>query len=242
MTLTVALSVKNGMVFATDSRGTIGDPRGLTAQNDTVKKMYILGDQTILQMSGASETGSMIIDEILTKCKAEPSLSTTEIMNKSREILIRQYNEWFRNMPIRPVQNSGQPERPNLNITISGFDNNNTETLHRIYSLNSSTNFAPQLFNTGICLTGVPQYAIYLLHRLFSPEMNVENATSLSAYVITETATQDGKVGGPLQLMCLEDGENVVEINSNDVDRIVEENNTRSKKLRELFFSDGGAK
>jgi len=143
-------------------------------------------------------------------------------------------------MPIKQVQNLGFPERPHLNITISGFDNHDTGYLHRIYSLNSGSNFAPQLFNTGICLTGVPQYAIYLLHRLFSSEMSVENALSLSAYVITETATQDGKVGGPLQLMSLKDGENVVEISQDDINKIVEENNTRSIKLRELFFSDGG--
>jgi len=39
MTLTVCIEGSDGMVLASDSRGTFGDPRGLTAQNDTIKKI-----------------------------------------------------------------------------------------------------------------------------------------------------------------------------------------------------------
>ena len=35
MTLLVALRGKDGIVAAADSRGTFGDPRGVTAQNDS---------------------------------------------------------------------------------------------------------------------------------------------------------------------------------------------------------------
>jgi 20S proteasome alpha/beta subunit len=235
MTLTVALSVKDGMVFATDSRGTIGDPRGLTAQNDTIKKMYVVGKQTVLQMSGAYETGSKIIDEILQTDNSQTLSSTTEVMDRARNLLKTRYQEWFTNMPIIEVPNSGIPARPMLNITIAGFDNKDDK--NRIYSLSSGNNFAPLLFNTGMCVWGVPQYAIYLLHRLFSQEMNIEDALALAAYVITETATQDGKVGGPLQLMSLKDGGSVVELTAEKILEIVNENTQRSNKLEELFFS-----
>lgn len=40
MTLTVCLKGKDGMVLASDSRGTFGDPRRVTAQNDNMKKLY----------------------------------------------------------------------------------------------------------------------------------------------------------------------------------------------------------
>jgi predicted proteasome-type protease len=238
MTLTVALSVKDGMVFATDSRGTIGDPRGLTAQNDSIKKMYVIGKQTVLQMSGANETGSMIINEIMQMNSAQTIISTTDLMNKSREILIKRYDEWFKHMSVTPIPNSGTPEKPALNITIAGFDKIGEDIEHRIYLLSHFNNFAPQLFNTKMCLTGVPQYAIYLSHRLFSPEMSIENALSLAAYVITETATQDGKVGGPLQLMYLKKDTNVIELTTAEVQKIVTENNERSNKLKKLFFSE----
>jgi 20S proteasome alpha/beta subunit len=238
MTLTVALSVKDGMVFATDSRGTIGDPRGVTAQNDTIKKMYVVGKQTVLQMSGANEIGSNIIDEILQTDNPQTLSSTTEVMDRARTLLKTRYDEWFKGMPISPIPNSGIPERPSLNFTIAGFDNTN---IHRIYSLNSSMNFAPLLFNTGMCLSGVLQYAIYLLNRLFSQEMDIEDALALAAYVITETATQDGKVGGPLQLMSLKDGGIVAELTADKILEIVNENTERSSKLKELFFSKSDA-
>ena len=237
MTLTVALSVKDGMVFATDSRGTLGDPRGLTAQNDTITKMYVVGKQTVLQMSGANEIGSKIIDEILQTDNPQTLSSTTEVMDRARNLLKNRYNEWFTNMPIIPIENSGIPARPNLNFTIAGFDTKDDNNIHRIYSLSSGNDFAPLLFNTGMCLTGIPQYAIYLLHRLFSQEMNIEDAMALAAYVITETATQDGKVGGPLQLMSLKDGGSVVELTAEKILEIVNENTERSNKLKELFFS-----
>ena len=90
-----------------------------------------------------------------------------------------------------------------------------------------------------MCLTGVPQYAIYLLHRLFSPEMSIQNALSLAAYVITETATQDGKVGGPLQLMYLENNKDIIELDADQTKKIVNENVERSNKLEKLFFNEG---
>lgn len=34
MTLLIALKGKDGLVMASDNRGTFGDPRGVTAQND----------------------------------------------------------------------------------------------------------------------------------------------------------------------------------------------------------------
>lgn len=241
MTLTVALSVRDGMVFATDSRGTIGDPRGLTAQNDAIKKMYVVGKQTVLQMSGANETGSKIIDEILQTDNPQTLSSTTDVMDRTRNVLKNRYEGWFARMPIIPIQNSGIPQRPSLSFTIAGFDDKDNKSIHRIYSLDSSFDFAPLLYNTGMCLTGVPQYAIYLLHRLFSQEMDIEDALALAAYVITETATQDGKVGGPLQLMSLKDGGSVVELTKEKILEIVNENMERSNKLKELFFSKKGA-
>ena len=241
MTLTVALSVKDGMVFATDSRGTIGDPRGLTAQNDTIKKMYMVGKHTVLQMSGANETGYKIIDEILQTDNSQTLSSTTDVMDRARNLLKTKYDEWFTKMPIIAIPNSGTPERPALNFTIAGFDNKDGKNIHRIYSLSSFNDFAPLLYNTGICLTGIPQYANYLLHRLFLQEMDIKDAMALAAYVITETATQDGKVGGPLQLMSLKDGESVIELTEEQILEIVNKNEERSNKLKESFFSKEGA-
>jgi len=42
MTLVTCFRGKDGVVLAADSRGTIGDPRGLTAINDTQQKLLSL--------------------------------------------------------------------------------------------------------------------------------------------------------------------------------------------------------
>ena len=69
--------------------------------------------------------------------------------------------------------------------------------------------------------------------------MSLENALSLAAYVITETATQDGKVGGPLKLMYLENNKDIIELNADQTREIITENEERSKKLKKLFFDEG---
>lgn len=240
MTLTVVLAVENGMVFACDSRGTIGDPRGLTAQNDTIKKQYILTDNTVLQMSGANETGAMLIEEIETWCKNKQNCKTTDVMHQARKILVNRYNEWFPEMPPQPISGMPAVPRPQLNVTISGYDiHKETPAIQRIYLLPSSMNFPPQLFNTNMCLTGIPQYAVYLLHRLFSRKMSLSNATHLAGYVITETSTQDGKVGGPLQIIQMTVKKRAKELSIKEIDEIIEANKDISVKLKDLFQKRG---
>ena len=59
--------------------------------------------------------------------------------------------------------------------------------------------FAPQLA-LGTMLAGVPQYATYLLHRLYDRGMGLQSLKALAAYLISETASQDPKVGGPIKM------------------------------------------
>jgi 20S proteasome alpha/beta subunit len=54
MTLALAIKAVDAVVMAADSRGTIGDPRGLTAINDTQQKLFQLGTCGLV-MAGASE-------------------------------------------------------------------------------------------------------------------------------------------------------------------------------------------
>ena len=61
MTLLVALKGQDGLVLAADSRGTFGDPRGVTAQNDSQQKAHILSKHVAALQAGASEVGALII-------------------------------------------------------------------------------------------------------------------------------------------------------------------------------------
>lgn len=235
MTLTIILAVNEGMVFATDSRGTIGDPRGLTAQNDTIKKQYKITEKAVLQMSGANETGTLVIEEIETWCNSQQSQpSVTQIMTQLRSILKARYNDWFTSIPaFQMIPN--QPQRPALVVTLGGYEDINGKPLERIYAMPSPMDFAPQLFKTGIAISGIPQYAIYLTLRLYSKDMPLEAAKRLASYVITETATQDGKVGGPIQMMELKPNNSIKEIDLQELKRIDKQNETVNLKLKKLF-------
>lgn len=235
MTLTITLAVNEGMIFATDSRGTIGDPRGLTAQNDSIKKLYKITDKAVLQVSGANETGALVIEEIEAWCNSQQTQPTvTQIMTQLRSILKARYNDWFATIPaFQMIPN--QPQRPALVVTLGGYEDINGNPLERIYTMPSAMDFAPQLFKTGIAISGIPQYAIYLTLRLYSRDMPLEATKRLAFYVITETATQDGKVGGPIQMMELKPNDVVREIDSQELKRINKQNESVNLKLKKLF-------
>jgi len=59
MTLALVIKATDAIIVAADSRGTIGDPRGLTAVNDTQQKIFQLG-ACGLAISGAAELAQTI--------------------------------------------------------------------------------------------------------------------------------------------------------------------------------------
>lgn len=234
----VCLKGKDGMVLASDSRGTFGDPRATTAQNDNMKKVYAVSKYVGVLLAGSGELGSMIINEIQQKIEQNKKEGVTPVMELIREILIKRYDEWFGGFQIIPVQGSVAPVRPTLVVIIGGYDcdSGGKPAVQRIYSLNCHNNFAPFLHDYGFALEGVPQYALYLLNRLYSLDSSVKNLLPLAAYVITETASQDGKVGGPVQMSMILTDTGCVSLSSEEINKILESNIDRSKNLKVSFF------
>jgi len=240
MTLILCLKGKDGMVLASDSRGTFGDPRGVTAQNDNMKKLYAVSQYVGVLLAGSGELGAMIMEGISDKLRNSNVEGVTPVMNFLRKHLMKQYADWFKGFLIRPVPNSTTPPRPTIMVIVGGYevDDGGKPTVQKIYSLNCHNNFAPLLHDYGFGLSGVAQYALYLLNRLYTPESNVENLLALGAYVITETASQDGKVGGPVQMVKILPDVGCVTLNSEEINRVVKSNTDRSKKLKVLFFGE----
>jgi len=89
-------------------------------------------------------------------------------------------------------------------------------------------------------LTGVPQYAVYLLHRLYDENMSLENLMSLAAYLITETGTQDPKVGGPVNMATVTEPDGSRIVLSEEIEDILKRNEETSRKLKEFFFPKQG--
>ncbi len=238
MTLTVCLTGKDGIVIGSDSRGTFGDPRGVTAQNDTIKKTYLVGDVGIL-MAGATN-GNMIVEEVAKAVTAEKIQGVTKTMEKVREISMKKFDEWFPGFPYFAEQGQNPAfQRPNMQLTIAGYDTDDGKRVPRLYSMVSNYAFAPNLHDFGSALGGVAQYALYLLNRLHAPEMGVASLKHLAAYVITETASQDGKVGGPVQLGVILPQGGAYMLTKEQIEAILVENEKSSKGLKSLFNKVG---
>ena len=106
-----------------------------------------------------------------------------------------------------------------------------------IYQMIAGLDFAPMLHDYGFALAGVAQYALYLLNRLYVADSPIANLIPLAAYVITETASQDGKVGGPVQITTVKPTVGCMQLSPPELGQVVAENRTRSEALRDSFFS-----
>jgi len=227
------------MVLACDSRGTFGDPRGVTAQNDNMLKLYKVSDYVGVLFAGSGEYAATLIQEIRENLNAEPIKGITPVMNRIREVVMRKYNEWFPNYLPHPLQGRPGPVKPGLAITIGGYELNEEREpiIQKIYTLNSVNNFAPAYHDYGYALNGVAQYALYLLNRLYDSEMTVDCLTHLGAYVISETASQDGKVGGPVRIITINPERGCVQLDPQQINVILSTNDARTEDLKTLFRS-----
>ncbi len=238
MTLTVALRGADGMVAASDSRATFGDLRGLTAQNDTMTKIFALTPHVVVTLAGTAEIGMQLMED-LGKTLAEQKVDgASSVMAAVRSHSRDKYAEWFNGWQIQANSANTAPQRPELQMLIAGYDQaDGAFTVPKIYQLVSSFDFAPMLTTTGFGLQGVPQYALYLLNRLYLPEATIDELKALAAYVITETASQDGKVGGPVQMATVTSSGGCGILSPSEVEVIVGANTTRSEQLRSSFYS-----
>jgi hypothetical protein len=83
----------------------------------------------------------------------------------------------------------------------------------------------------------VAQYALYLLNRLYDPESVIWNLRYLAAYLITETASQDGKVGGSVQMATLRATGGQI-LGTTVVEGLLLKNRERSRALKESFLKN----
>lgn len=229
MTLVACLQGVDGLVLAADSRGTIGDPRGLTAIRDSQTKLFQLSKFVGIVSYGQAELAAQLIANIETTLKPTET-HFTAVFEKTRQIVITKYEEWLGKIP--------RGDRPVVGFIIAGFEKNGEP---KMYYLSSPLDFAPQLCTTGIALGGIPQYATYLVHRLYDPQMSRRNLIVLAAYIIAETATQDPKVGGPIKIAEISFDTGYTELEEAEISKVMEHNNELNTRLRDFFFPKEGS-
>lgn len=231
MTLILSLRGMDGMVLAGDSRGTIGDPRGLTAINDSYTKLFKLSDYCGITVAGASELAAKLIDELAVILARGKHVYADAILLETRKLVRARYDDWFAKFKLET--------RPDVHLIITGYHKGqHNEMIPRTYLLASPMDFAPQMSPNGNMMAGVPQYAVYLMHRLYNPAMVVADLTRLAAYLISETATQDPKVGGPLKIATLTPSEGFRELADAAVAEIIKLNEEQNTRLRNFFFQE----
>lgn len=177
MTLVACFRGRDGLVLAADSRGTIGNPAGLTAINDAQNKLFELTKFVGIVTYGQAELAAQLIAEVKGQLQDTDAYFTT-VFHKARATIREKYQEWLKNVSLE--------HRPVVGFIVGGFEQSGES---KIYYLSSPLDFAPQLCTTGFALGGIPQYATYLGHRLYDSQMFRKNLTELAAYVITETAS-----------------------------------------------------
>ena len=236
MTLAIGVIAKDGIALASDSRVTSGDPRGPTTVNDTVKKIFELGDFCGLAIAGDGGLGSSIIDVIyyeLFKMGNHRFLSVDEVLTLCREIAIKKYNEWFDQV--------AYDERPTLHIILTGYrkDISNSQFLDspEIFTLHSERNFAPHRWTLlGFMAIGITPLATYILNTLYTKEITLKHALELATFAIMETASQDGKVGKGIQLASFSLSNQFKIYSPEETAEFVFNANTHRGNLRKAFY------
>lgn len=229
MTLVVALRGSGGLILAADSRGTIGDPRGLTAINDDQNKLLQLSSHCGIGLSGASELGAKVFDELKTTVTNQGMENADDILAECRKLLRKNYDDWFSKFEM--------DKRPGLLLTLVGYQKaGDGSMIPRTYLLTSQFDFAPQLFPNGNSLMGVPQYAVYLMHRFFDANMTIDALARLAVYLISETASQDPKVGGPVRIASITPESGFQLFTDEAVDNIISQNENQNDAIRQFFI------
>jgi 20S proteasome alpha/beta subunit len=241
VTLLVALKASDGLVLACDSRGTFGDPRGVTAQNDAQRKARILTSHVACLIAGQGELGTTIAKQASEAISTRGVVGVTPVMEVFRETARALYAQWLPHLMPAVPPGVAAMARPDIEVIVAGYeqDDHGNFTTPRIYHLVSSLDFPPMLHDYGFALGGIALYALYLLNRLYDAQRSVDELTALAVYAITETASQDGKVGGPVQVVTVAQHGGCNQLDAAAVERVTTENEDRSTALRNSFYRRG---
>ncbi len=225
MTLAVAIKATDSIIVSADSRGTIGDPRGLTAVNDTMQKVFEFG-KCALAIAGQSELALVLLDEFQRRGLNNPQNVDDALTAFPQAATM--CDQWYGGA-IPPEK------RPSVMFILAGYRDPGGVPTPQVYSLASTTNFAPQLAGNYPTMAGVPQYATYLSHRYYDPGMRGEKAAALAEYLISETASQDPKVGGPV---CIAEvtAQRVRKLSTDEIVFLQRSNRTINARLKRFFM------
>ncbi len=98
--------------------GTVGDPRGLTAINDSYTKIFKLSNYCGIAIAGASELAAKIVDELNIIIEHKNLKFADEILDETRQLARMRYDDCFAKFSLH--------DRPSLAFTLVGYQNRRT--------------------------------------------------------------------------------------------------------------------
>ena len=217
MTLVIAAHGRNFVVLGADSRGIVGalERERLTIGMDKMRKLTPIAKHVGILTYGMGEFGESLL-EGFRKEKESDLDGATNVVEKLYVSCKERWGEWFSGVP--------REMRPNVGFVVAGLDQKEGEknyTLTRIYSMESHYDFAYALHNRFL-LRGIDPLAMYILNKQYYEGMMLDDLCTLVAYAISETASVDKRVGGPIRIAII-DSKGFREIPEQDVQSMLEE-------------------
>lgn len=229
MTLVVALQARDGIVLAGDNRGTFGDPRGFMAVSDVRKKIFRLTEYCGVGIAGPPDLASNLLKNIEDRLQSQNAVYADDVTLFLRDSFRAHYNDWFQQIRI--------PERPLMGAVIAGYEKSfsGDDLVPRLYTISSEHDFATMLCDQGFCLLGLPLFPTYLVNRLYDMNAPKEQVVALAEYIISETGTQDPKVGGPIGIAIVSKDEPYRQLDEDEVAEVHKGNDEELHRFRAHF-------
>ena len=182
MTLVIGLKAKDGVILASDSKAS-----SVITSNDTVQKIFKLGDHSAIGIAGDGGLAMYFLDQI--KASLNHGTGIADLAEQVRKKGKETFNDYFEHL---------KPEdRPPISLLLIGYT---TDNKPEMYTLHSKDNFVPRKCVTGFECIGVPYIADYLLNRLYEPDIKTDAGAEMCVVCIQETSSQDRSVGGPIRV------------------------------------------
>jgi hypothetical protein len=203
MTLTCALIADRGIILAADSQVTVthevfdnGHPRSIATYAGQRSKIRSLRNGSAFSIAG----NSGLVDALLAKAELEGIDGT-----KPFEVTGLQYSRLFRAEYLKAYSESDS--RPHCAFLFCGYLGENGRRVPQIVKLSSENVFTwnPVATSKGYGFTGREEHGavLYLLHRLYSPGMPMDEAKCLAYCILAEVADLDNIVDRPIEMAVL---------------------------------------
>jgi hypothetical protein len=187
--------------------------------------------------AGMGELGATVVQSLQRQI-TDPRAGIEAVLPKVSASMASMFDQWFpfEKFQVQPL-NPEEAVRPEVGCILAGYPSvgKPRDRDAEIYSLVSPLNFAPLLHDYGFAVSGVAQYALYLMNRIYRNDIVLDNAIALAHYVIAETASQDGKVGGPVRIAVIDPDRGFQELPTERVKELQDRDRKVNEAIAKLF-------